>query len=155
MPSGSGSPSVIWVRQGGNNKWTNNSDAVARYRFLKVRKISNGHSSFEIYPSVGGRWKGLSIQIWHMLPPLLAAYYFTYSNVFLPGFFASFPTFPYQQNCFLWGSLYSLSRRYSSSVPCALFGLCLYSTLLGVYFPGITISNTKTNQKRLFFSVHY
>lgn len=68
--------------------------------------------------------------------PFPCSFFFTVATIFFLFFFlASFPFYPYEQNGFHWGSLYNLSRRYSYSVPCALCGVCLYSTLLGCLFP--------------------
>lgn len=86
--------------------------------------------------------------------PFPCSFFFTVATIFFLFFFlASFPpSYPYEQNVFHWGSLYNLSRRYSYSAPCALCGVCLYSTLLGVYSLNITMYNTYT--KRDDFSVY-
>lgn len=142
---------VIWVTQGWSSKQADSNDIIATDRFLKGRKISNGHASFENFPSVGGRWKGLSAQIWHVLPTLLAAYQFTSETFLLQIFFFS-------SYFSLWTELllrrFSIQPQEETELLCAicLFGLCLTNILLGVYFPIIIAPNTEI--KRDYFSVY-
>lgn len=87
-PISSWASPATWLMQGWSNEQTDSNDIVATHRFLKGRKISNGHASFDNFPCVGGRWKELSVQIWHVLRTLLAAYQFT-SATFLFQLFLS------------------------------------------------------------------
>lgn len=152
-PVSLGSSPVTWLMQAWSNKQADSNNRVATHRFLKGRRIPNGHASLENFPYIGGRWKGLSIQIWHVLPTLLAAYQFTSATfLFHLFFFVSVPTFPCEQNFFWGGSSYNLSRRYNFCMSHTLFGLCLTSTLLGIYFPSIRAPNTKP--KWDYFSVY-
>lgn len=88
-PVSLGSSPVTWLMQAWSNKQADSNNRVATHRFLKGRRIPNGHASLENFPYIGGRWKGLSIQIWHVLPTLLAAYQFTSATFLFHLFFLS------------------------------------------------------------------
>lgn len=144
---------VIWVTQGWCSKQADSNDIIATDRFLKGRKISNGHASFENFPSVGGRWKGLSAQIWHVLPTLLAAYQFTSETFLLQIFFLQFLLFLVNRTSF--EKVLHTTSGGDRIIMCHMLVWPLPNKhLVRSLFPNY-YSTKYWNKKRLFFCIHF